>query len=183
LTRASRVFLGVAVALLGAATAGAQIQYSFYGQASGGTLRFQQTPHIYGGVAGFFATKQAGPVAIGVDVRGGVLGRGDNHGPNTDTALNMGQGGLRVAAAPGILPHSLQPYGEVLTGAGIWRGGVGVLRQDANHAYTQFIAGLDYDVTPRLAWRVVEFSYGILDAAPGHNNPMILSTGIVIRIP
>ncbi len=183
MTRALGVVLGVAVALLGAATAGAQIQYGMYGEASGGSLRFQQTPHIYGGTFGFFAVKRPGPVDIGADFRGGILGRGSYRGPNTNTFLDMGQVGVRVSAAPGVLAYSLQPYGEVLTGLGYWQGGVGVLRQYSNHLLTQFVAGLDYNATSRLGWRVAEFSYGVLGATPGHIDPMMLSTGIVVHIP
>jgi hypothetical protein len=183
LTRVWGVVLGVAVALLGAATAGAQIQYGTYGQASGGSLRFQETPHIYGGTFGFFAVKQPGKVDIGADFRGGILGRGSYRGPNTDTFLDIGEVGVRVSAAPGVLPYSLQPYGEVLTGLGYWQGGVGVLRQYSNHSLTQFVAGLDFNLTPRVGWRVAEFSYGLLGATPGHIYPMILSTGVVVHIP
>ena len=74
-------------------------------------------------------------------LRGGVLERGSNKGPNTDTVLDMGQFGVRVAAAPGVLPVRLVPYVEVLTGLGYWRGGVSVTRQDGNHLFTQVVGG------------------------------------------
>ena len=154
-----------------------------YGEATGGSLRFQETPHIYGGTFGFYDTKHVGSVLIGGDLRGGVLFRGSNHGPNTDTALNMGQVGVRVAVAPGVLSSALMPYAEVMTGLGYWRGGVSVTRQDANHLLTQVVAGLDYKVSRGFDWRVAEFSYGRLGAMPGAIYPMMLSSGVVLRFP
>ena len=179
--RVCGILLGLAGILAGSTPARAQ--FAMYGEATGGTLKFQETPHIYGGTFGFYDTKHHGPVLIGWDLRGGFLERGSNKGPNTDTVLAQGQGGLRVALAPGILSQSLVPYAEVLTGLGYWRGGVSVTRQDANHLLTQVVAGLDYRVTKKIDWRVAEFSYGRLGAQPGAIYPMMLSTGVAIRFP
>ena len=177
--RVCGILLGLAAMLIGSMSARAQV--AMYGEATGGTLKFQETPHIYGGTFGFYDTKRVGPVGIGADVRGGVLERGSNKGPNTDTVLDMGQFGVRVAAAPGVLPVPLVPYVEVLTGLGYWRGGVSVTRQDGNHLFTQVVAGADLRVSRQIDWRVVEFSWGRLGAAPGANYPMMLSTGLVLR--
>ena len=177
--RVCGILLGVAAMFIGSTPARAQV--AMYGEATGGTLKFQETPHIYGGTFGFYDTKRVGAVGIGADFRGGVLERGSNKGPNTDTVLDMGQFGVRVAAAPGVLPVPLVPYVEVLTGLGYWRGGVSVTRQDANHLFTQVVGGADLRVSKQIDWRVVEFSWGRLGAQPGAIYPMMLSSGIVIR--
>jgi hypothetical protein len=177
--RVCGILLGLAAIFAGSTLARAQV--AMYGEATGGTLKFQETPHVYGGTFGFYDTKHHGPILIGWDLRGGVLERGSNKGPNTDTVLDQGQGGLRVALAPGILSQSLVPYAEVLTGLGYWRGGVSVTRQDAYHLLIQGVAGLDYRVTKKFDWRVAEFSYGRLGAQPGAIYPMMLSTGVVLR--
>ena len=105
--RVCGILLGLAAMLIGSMSARAQV--AMYGEATGGTLKFQETPHIYGGTFGFYDTKRVGAVGIGADFRGGVLERGSNKGPNTDTVLDMGQFGVRVAAAPGVLPVPLVP--------------------------------------------------------------------------
>jgi hypothetical protein len=175
--------LGLAVVVLGSASAKAQI--AVYGEATGATLQFPNAAHVYGGTFGFYDVKPVGPITIGADFRGALLKRGSSQGIYNDTALDFGQLGVRVAAAPGAIPmlHSLMPYGEAMLGVGYWRGGVGVARQDKTHALMQLIVGADYAIKPRVHWRVVEFSYGRAGAQPGFINPMTLSTGIVLQLP
>jgi hypothetical protein len=174
--------LGLAVAVLAAAPARAQI--AIYGQATGGDLQFAQSSHVYGGTFGIYDTRRYGPVSAGLDFRGGLMKRGSSVGLYNDTALDTGQFGVRVAAAPGLLPfaHSLMPYAEALIGLGYWRGGVGVTREDGNHFLAQLAVGLDYTIVPHVEWRVAEFTYGRDGAMPGHINPETLSTGIVLRV-
>jgi hypothetical protein len=183
LIRVRGIVLGLVVAALGSASAWAQI--AIYGQATGATLQFPNSAHMYGGTFGFYDVKPVGPITIGADFRGALLGRGSSVGPYNSTALDMGQLGVRVAVAPGTLhfARSLMPYAEALIGLGYWRGGVGVTRQDAKHSMEQIIVGADYAIKPHVHWRVVEFSYGRAGAAPGHINPMTLSTGIVLQLP
>jgi hypothetical protein len=181
--RVCGIVLGLAVVVFGSAAAKAQI--AVYGEATGATLQFPNAAHVYGGTFGFYDVKRAGPVTVGADFRGALLKRGSSQGIYNDTALDYGQFGVRVAAAPGVIPmlHSLMPYGEALFGLGYWRGGVGVTRQDKDHALFQGIVGADYAIKPRVHWRVVEFSYGRAGAQPGFINPMTLSTGIVLQLP
>ena len=177
------IMLGLAAIVLWGAPARAQI--AIYGQATGASLRFPNTSHLYGGTFGFYDTKRTGPITIGGDFRGGLLKRGSSVGSFNDQAMDLGQLGVRVAVAPGVLPllHSLMPYAEALGGIGYWRGGVGVTRQDATHSLVQLIAGADYAIVPHIHWRVVEFSYGRAGADPGRINPEMLSTGIVLQLP
>ncbi len=157
-------------------------QIGFYAQATGANLRFPTTSHIYGGTFGFYDIKQVGHILIGPDLRGALLSRGSSHGQFNDQALDMGQVGLRVAAAPGVIPgaHSLIPYAEVATGLGYWRGGVSPNRQDANHFMVQAIAGLDYRIKSAIDWRIAELSYGRAGAAPGYIHPVTASMGMVL---
>jgi hypothetical protein len=174
--------LGLVVTVLGVAAARAQI--AIYAQATGASLQFPNTSHLYGGTFGFYDTKRTGPISIGADFRGGVMQRGSSVGYFNDQALAMGQLGVRVAVAPGVMPglHSLMPYAEGLAGFGYWRGGVGVTRQDANHSLIQLVAGADYAIVPHVQWRVIEFTYGRAGADPGRINPETLSTGIVLQL-
>jgi hypothetical protein len=183
LIRVRGILLGLAVAILGSASAWAQI--AIYGQATGATLQFPNAQHVYGGSFGVFDVKAVGPISIGADFRGALLGKGSSVGPYNSTALDMGQLGVRVAVSPGVIPHlpALMPYAEVLAGVGYWRGGVGVTRQDKMHSLAQIIGGLDYAIKPLIHWRVVEFSYARAGAQPGHINPMTLSSGIVLQLP
>jgi hypothetical protein len=182
LGRVYGMVLGLAAMALWVSPARGQI--AIYGEATGASLQFPNSSHVYGGTFGFYDTKPVGPVSVGLDFRGALLKRGSSVGPYNDTALDTGQFGVRVAANPGVLPlHSLIPYAEGTIGVGYWRGGVGVTRQDKMHALMQIIAGLDYAIVPRVHWRVVEFSYGRAGAQPGFINPMTLSTGIVLPLP
>jgi hypothetical protein len=183
LIRVRGIVLGLLVAALGSASAWAQI--AIYGQASGATLQFPNSAHMYGGSFGFYDVKPVGAITIGADFRGAALGRGSSVGYFNDTALDEGQLGVRVAVAPGVISHlpALMPYAEALIGLGYWRGGIGVTRQDGKHVMEQIIVGADYAIKPRVHWRVVEFSYGRAGASPGHINPMTLSTGIVLQLP
>jgi hypothetical protein len=158
---------------------------AFYAQATGASLQFPNTSHLFGGTFGFYDTKRTGPVTIGADFRGALLKRGSSVGPFNDQALDMGQLGVRVAGAPGVIPvlHSLMPYAEGLIGLGYWRGGIDVTRQDKTHALMQIVAGVDYAIVQHVQWRVVEFSYGRAGAQPGFINPETLSTGIVLQLP
>lgn len=160
-------------------------QKGFYAEATGASLRFPTTAHVYGGTFGFLDVKQVSSITIGPDFRGAILGRGSSQGQFNDQALNMGQAGLRVAAAPGVLPwaHSLIPYAEVALGLGYWRGGISPNRQDANHLMTQVIGGLDYRIKSGINWRIAEASYGRAGAAPGSIHPVTASTGVVLWFP
>jgi hypothetical protein len=183
LIRVRGILLGLAVIVSGSASAWAQI--AIYGQATGASLRFPNSSHMYGGTFGAYATKTVGPISMGADFRGGLLKRGSSVGVFNDTALDMGLLGFRIAVSPGVIPHlpSLMPYAEVLGGLGYWRGGVGVTRQDATHSLAEVVAGLDYAITPIVKWRVAEVTYGRAGAYPGRINPVTVSTGIVLQLP
>ncbi len=172
------------IALCGATTqAQTPTEIAIYGQATGASLQFPNTSHLLGGTFGIYDVKRTGPITIGADFRGALLKRGSSVGVYNDQALDMGQLGVRVAAAPGVLPlHSLMPYAEALVGLGYWRGGVSVTRQDKMHGMMQVIAGIDYAIVPKVHWRVIEFSYGRAGAQPGFINPETLSTGIVLQL-
>jgi hypothetical protein len=154
-----------------------------YGEATGSTLRFQETPHMYGATFGIYKMKQVGPVSLGADFRGVMVKRGGTQKSINDTKLDEGQFGFRAAASPHVLPFSATPYGEALVGLGYWRAGYGALRQDKTHALMQLVVGVDVPIYKSIEWRVAEFSYGRAGAQPGFINPISVSTGIVIRLP
>jgi hypothetical protein len=178
--RVCRILWGFAAALFFLPVAQAQKQIAIYGEATMGNLQFPNTSHLLGGTFGIYETKTVGPVAIGGDLRGGLLKRGSSVGSYNDQALDMGQLGVRVSASPHVLPLSLMPYAEGLIGLGYWRGGIGVTRQDKTHALMQVVAGVDVRVYKQLEWRIAEFSYGRAGAQPGRIHPETFSTGIVI---
>jgi hypothetical protein len=177
-----RIVLALAAAAFAPSAAHAQI--AIYGQATGASLQFPNTHHMYGGSFGFYDTKAVGPLALGADFRGSLTSRGSSDGPYFNQALDSGQLGVRIAAAPGALPlKGLMPYVEGTGGVGFWRGGIGVTRQDATHSLVQVAAGIDYAITHRIRWRVGEFTYGRAGAQPGRIHPETVSSGIVLQLP
>ena len=179
--RVCRFGLGLAAAFFLSMPAWGQI--SVYGQATGANLQYPNTSHLYGGTFGLLATKPVGPLSMGADFRGAMLHRGSSVGAYNDQSLDMGQLGVRVAAAPHVLPLSLMPYAEALAGLGYWRGGISTSRQDKNHSMFQVVVGTDVPVYKRLQWRVFEATYGRAGAQPGSINPITVSTGFVINLP
>jgi hypothetical protein len=179
--RVCAALLGVA---LGFAAAGqAQEQLSLFTEATGASVRFPNASHVYGGTFGVFDTKNVGPVALGADMRVMLANRGSTYGLHNNTALDMGQFGVRVAGSPKLLPVPVRPYVEALAGVAYWRGGVGIQREDGKHFTAQIVAGVDYTVWHNIAWRVAEVSYGRTGAKPGYIDPVTVSTGIVIVFP
>ncbi len=174
-----RVVLGLALAVLGCGMAHAQV--GLYLQASGGTLQFQNTARVYGATFGVYNTKRLGWAAIGPDFRGAMLLGSGSQGAYSDDSLDMGLVGLRAAVVPQRL--RFRPYVEPMIGLGYWRGGVGILRQDATHVMMQVAVGMDLRVYHRVSWRVAEFTYGRVSATPGFINPETLSSGIVLELP
>lgn len=175
--------LACGCALLCGFTFSAKAQIAVYGEATGSSLRFQETPHMYGATFGIYKVKPVGPVALGADFRGVMVKRGGSQKSIDDTKLAEGQFGFRAATSPHVLPYSLMPYGEALIGLGYWRGGYGALRQDKTHFLLQGVVGLDVPVYKSIDWRVVEFSYARTGAQPGFINPISVSTGFVIHLP
>lgn len=169
--------LGFAVLTILCASAG-RAQVAMYGEATGADIGFKDTPHVYGGTFGMYATKPVGPAALGFDVRVALTKKGGTSQPFSDAALDMGQFGVRAVFTGWKLP--VRPYAEALVGPAYWRGGFSVYRNDANHFLMQAIGGLDYAILPKVQWRVVEFAYGRMGGVPNYVEPMILSTGIVL---
>jgi hypothetical protein len=173
--------LGLVLLLWGAR---AEAQTGLYLQGTASLLQFQNTPFMYGATFGGFRMKNAGPVSLGGDFRGGVTeSHNGTSAPLTDEALDFGLLGVRVAASPRMLPLSIKPYAEAMIGFGYWRGGSSVQRQDKNHMLIQFIGGVDVPVSKHFDWRVAEFTFGRAGAQPGSIHPITVSTGIVVRLP
>ena len=174
--------VGLAVICLWGAPAEAQTGLYLQGTAS--RLEFRNTPFMYGATFGGYHLKDAGPVSLGPDFRGGITeSHNGTSAPLTDEALDSGLVGVRAAASPRMLPLSLKPYVEALIGVGYWRGGLGVLRQDKIHMLVQFAGGVDCPVSKHFDWRVAEFTFGRAGAQPGSIHPITVSTGIVVRLP
>ncbi len=168
-------------ALLVVAVAGAAGQTGVYAEFTGGKVSSVNTPLMYGPTVGLYHDDGFGPLALGLDVRGTFLRRGDTNGVNSNQSLNTVQGGVRLAVTPHVLPF--KPYAEALGGFGSLTTGQGPLRTSAHHFTYQFLGGLDFTFFPRLDWRVVEFSYGRLSGLDNTYAPKTLSTGLVLRLP
>jgi hypothetical protein len=168
-------------AVLGLAVVGAKAQTGVYGEFTGGKISAANTAWMYGPTVGLYHDDGLGLVAVGLDVRGSFLRRGDVNGAGSNQSLNTLMGGARVAVTPHILP--IKPYAEALGGYGGLTTGQGVARTSGRHFAYQFLGGVDLTFFPRLDWRVVEFSYGRLSGLGDSYAPKTLSTGLVLRLP
>ena len=182
-TRASRwVALRCCTALIGFASAtGAWAQTGVYAEFTGGKVSGADTPWMYGPTIGLYHDDGVGLIALGLDVRGSFLRRGDTNGADSSQALNTLEGGVRVAVTPHVLP--VKPYAEALGGYGGLTTGPATARTSGSHFTYQFLGGVDFTFFPRLDWRVVEFSYGRLSGLGDSYAPKTLSTGLVLRLP
>lgn len=175
------VMAAVCSAALGMASAGALAQTGVYAEFTGGKISAANTPWMYGPTIGLYHDNGFGPIALGLDVRGSFLRRGDTNGAGSSQSLNTLEGGVRLAATPHVLP--IKPYVEALGGYGGLTTGQGTARTSASHFTYQFLGGVDLTFFPRLDWRVVEFSYGRLTGLGDTYAPKTLSTGLVLRLP
>ena len=166
--------------LLGAGGAGFG-QTAIYGEFTGGKVSAANTDWMYGPTIGLYHDNGLGLIALGYDVRGSFLRRGDTHGADSSESLNSVEVGVRAAVTPHVLP--IKPYVEALVGYGGLTVGQGVARESASHAAYQFLGGVDLTFFPRLDWRVVEFSYGRLSGLGDTYAPKTISTGLVFRLP
>ena len=174
-----RACAGGAVLVLASAAASAQT--GVYAEFTGGKISAANTPWMYGPTIGLYHDDGFGPIALGLDVRGSFLRRGDTNGAGSNESLNTLEGGVRLAITPHVLPF--RPYAEALGGYGGLTTGQGASRTSASHFTYQFLGGLDLTFFPRLDWRVVEFSYGRLSGLSNSYAPKTLSTGLVLRLP
>ena len=156
-------------------------QTGIYAEFTGGKISTANTPWMYGPTIGLYHDNGFGPIALGLDVRGSFLRRGDTNGAGSSQSLNSLQAGGRLAITPHVLP--IKPYVEALGGYGGLTTGQGTARTSASHFTYQFLGGLDLTFFPRLDWRVVEFSYGRLSGLGDSYAPKTLSTGLVLRLP
>ena len=173
------------VALLGvvaaAEVASAQAQTGIYAEFTGGKVSAAGAPWMFGPTVGLYHDNGLGLLALGYDVRGSFLRRGDTQGTDSNASLNTLEVGARLAVTPHVLP--IKPYAEALVGYGGLTVGQGTARESASHATYQFLGGVDFTFFPRLDWRVVEFSYGRLSGLGDTYAPKTLSTGLVFRLP
>ncbi len=177
-----RVWRGLSVAMLGmVGTVAACAQTGVYGEFTAGKVSAANSTWMYGPTVGLYHDDGFGLFALGLDVRGSFLRRGDTHGADSNQSLNTLEGGVRFAVTPHVLP--IKPYAEALVGYGGLTTGVGTARTSSSHATYQFLGGLDFTFFPRLDWRVVEFSYGRLTGLGDAYAPKTLSTGLVLRLP
>ena len=158
-----------------------QAQTAIYAEFTGGKVPAANTDWLYGPTIGLYHDNGLGLVALGYDVRGSFLRRGDTHGADSNESLNSLEVGARLAVTPHLLP--IKPYVEALGGYAGLTVGQGTTRESASHAAYQFLGGVDFTFFPRLDWRVVEFSYGRLSGLGGTYAPKTISTGLVFRLP
>ncbi len=156
-------------------------QTAIYAEFTGGKISAANTDWMYGPTIGLYHDNGLGLIALGYDVRGSFLRRGDTHGSDSNESLNSLEGGVRAAVTPHVLP--IKPYVEALVGYGGLTTGQGVTRESASHAAYQFLGGVDLTFFPRLDWRVAEFSYGRLSGLGDTYAPKTISTGLVFRLP
>lgn len=159
----------------------ASAQTGVYGAFTGGDLSSIKAPYPYtqslsvkvvGGTFGIYNDfAHAGPVRLGVDLRGNIL---DSKGRK----LNSGLGGLRVEFRAPTVP--LRPYLQALVGVGNTNFGSGSATS-TGFVY-QFLGGLDLNFFPRLDWRVIEIGGGALHARDANYPLATVSTGIVLRL-
>ncbi|GAC1356140.1 MAG: hypothetical protein NVSMB3_02150 [Acidobacteriaceae bacterium] len=171
----------VCAAAVAFASAGAAAQTGVYAEFTGGKVSTANTPWMYGPTIGLYHDDGFGPIALGLDVRGSFLRRGDTNGSGSSQSLNTLEGGVRLAITPHVLP--IKPYVEALGGYGGLTAGQGSARTSASHFTYQFLGGVDLTFLPRLDWRVVELSYGRLSGLGDSYAPTTLSTGLVLRLP
>ena len=176
-------FLSCAAVLLGlyAQPAALAAQTAIYGEFTGTTVPAVDTQRMFGPTVGLYHDNGLGLIALGYDVRGSFLRRGNSAGASTNESLNLLEVGARLAITPHVLP--IKPYVEALGGYGGLTVGRGSARQSGSHAAYQFLGGVDFTFLPRLDWRVVEFSHGRLSGLGDTYAPKTLSTGIVFRLP
>lgn len=175
---------GRIAAVVGVLILAARVEYGqtgIYAEFTGGKIDAPYAPWMYGPTIGLYHDHGLGLIALGYDVRGSFLRRGDQDGPNTGISLNALSVGVRAAITPHVLP--LKPYAEALVGYGGLTFGQGDAHQSASHATYQFLGGVDFTFLPRLDWRVVEFSYGRLSGLGDTYAPKTLSTGLIFRLP
>ena len=156
-------------------------QTAVYAEFTGGKISAANTNWMYGPTIGLYHDNGLGLLALGYDVRGSFLRRGDTHGTDSNESLNSVELGVRAAVTPHVLP--IKPYVEALVGYGGLTVGQGAARESASHAAYQFLGGVDFTFFPRLDWRVVEFSYGRLSGLGDAYAPKTISTGLVFRLP
>ena len=171
--------LAVAGLVVGSGTAWGQT--GIYGEFTGGKIPAAHTDWMYGPTVGLYHDNGLGLIALGYDVRGSFLRRGNTNGAGSNESLNTLEVGVRAALTPHVLP--IKPYVEALGGYGGLTVGQGAARESASHAAYQFLGGVDLTFFPRLDWRVVEFSYGRLSGLGSTYAPKTLSTGLVFRLP
>lgn len=169
------------ILLLCAGAGTLKAQTAIYGEFTGGKLSAADSRWMFGPTVGLYHDNGLGLIALGYDVRGSFLRRGNSAGASTNESLNLLEVGVRAAITPHVLP--VQPYIEALGGYGGLTTGQGTVRQSGSHAAYQFLGGVDLTFFPRLDWRVVEFSYGRLSGLGDTYAPKTLSTGLVLRLP
>lgn len=164
-----------------ACTVKTSAQTGVYGAFTGSDLSSIKAPYPYtqstsvkvvGGTFGIYNNfVHAGPVRLGIDLRGNIL---DSKGRK----LNSGLGGLRVEFRAPAVP--LRPYLQALAGVGDTNFGSGSITT-TGFMY-QFLGGLDLNFFPRLDWRVIEIGGGALHARNTNYPLATISTGIVLRL-
>jgi hypothetical protein len=153
----------------------ARAQLGLYAEFSGAKANVPGATWVYGPTfGGYFDKGHLWFFSTGLDLRGAILGTGDN-------VLDSGLVGPRLAVRPHAIP--IQPYVEGLVGVGHVGYFQGTAPTTVNKFEYQFVGGIDWTILPRLDWRPIEFSYGGLSGLGSSFNPKTISTGIVLRLP
>jgi hypothetical protein len=150
----------------------ARAQNGVYAEFSAEPLHNTTAPTQYGTTVGaLLENRSLKLVTAGVDFRGSFVSGTGN------TSVDTGLAGLRIAIHPQVLPIS--PYGELLVGMSHYALGTG-LAANTDFA-TAAVVGVDHTLLPHVDWRVIEISYGRVNASTAFN-PVTYSTGLVVRL-
>jgi len=167
-----KIFLPLLVLVGAMAVPAAHAQGGLYVMYTGAGISgsaVSNVPNMYGPTIGaYLQSKHVQVVSAGVDFRGSFLSG------NNQQSLDSLLAGFRIAVHAKAVP--LTPYGELLIGVASSTVGVSTTTVFQPTA----VVGLDCTILPHLALRVIELSYGRVDAINAYN-PTSLSSGIVLR--
>ncbi len=161
--------LPLVAALLGSlfsTTATAPAQVGVYAGFSGGHVTAASST-LFGPLFGVYL-QRGGPLSIGIDARGTFL-------THSGTQFYTGAVGPRVAIVPPLA--RIRPYLEGLVGVS----GVSSGASSSTHLNYQVLFGVDATIVPHIDWRVIEYSYSVLQGAS--TSATVLTTGIVLQLP
>ena len=157
-------------------------QLGAYAEYSAAKLNAPSANWVNGPVVGLYGDKgHWGVLHTGLDARASFLFGGES------TWWNSFLAGPRLAIQP--QEFLLHPYLEGLLGEGHYQSGAAAQPgtgpagvSDSKFEY-QILYGMDLPMTPRIDWRVLEFSWSQISGNGTSSHPREVSMGIVVHLP